>query len=135
MNHTHYRVMAVFVLASLACTLLFNLQVRPEPEYQIHRSIPTPEAESLTATVNVSPVDGKLDANAWIEAGWRISNELAPNPLDLDCTLYRIPGTHPQQWLGRCWGNIEAILALPQDVLSIVVQNPRGEIVRLYSIP
>jgi len=37
--------------------------------------------------------------------------------------------------VGRCWGNIEALLALPHEVLAIVVQNPRGDVVRLYSTP
>jgi len=127
-------IVILLILAMAGCKSQENAQ-EANPPYPLHRPTLTPEAAPLTATVNASPEDGRLELSAWEKAGWQVSDDLASYPLDLDCTLYRIPGTHPQQWVGRCWGNIEALLALPHEVLAIVVQNPRGDVVRLYSTP
>jgi hypothetical protein len=78
----------------------------------------------LIVTVNV-PGDVRGD---W--SGWTISEQFAPEFLVTNCTLYRLPDTSPQQWVGMCRMSIQEVFALPwteSDIMA-VVENLDGYI-------
>jgi len=85
----------------------------------------------LTVTVNV--IDDPHFHGHW--PGWTINEEFAPEFLEPNCSLYYIPGTIPQQWIGMCRMTIQEVFALPwydSDIFA-VVENQDGHIVMYQS--
>jgi hypothetical protein len=87
---------------------------------------------TLTVTVNVTDdLDSQGD---W--SGWTISEEIAPDFLEPNCSLYRIPGTAPQQWIGMCRMTIREVFALPwydSDIFA-VVEDQDGNLAMYQSL-
>lgn len=85
----------------------------------------------LTVTINLA--DDPHLHGAW--PGWTISDEIAPDFLEPNCTLYRIPGTIPQQWIGMCQMTLQEVFTLPwydSDIIA-VVENQDGHIAMYQS--
>ena len=102
----------------------------PIPGYPIPTAtlIPGP----LIVTVNLTD-DPHLHGD-W--SGWTIGKEFAPDILEPNCTLYRIPGTIPQQWIGMCQMNIREVFTLPWydcDIFA-VVEDQDGNLAMYQSL-
>jgi len=85
----------------------------------------------LTVTVNVT--DDPRGHGDW--SGWTIREDYAPRILEPNCTLYRIPGTVPQQWIGMCRMTMQEIFGLPWTDSNIfaVVEDQDGHLVMYQS--
>ena len=85
----------------------------------------------LTVTVNVT-VDPHSRGD-W--SGWTIREDYAPRILEPNCTLYRIPSTVPQQWIGMCRMTMQEIFGLPWTDSNIfaVVEDQDGHLVMYQS--
>ena len=121
----------LFILLAVLLTACGTVAT-PTPDYPIPGDPlpPTPTPAILTVTVNVV---GEL-LGEW--PGWEISKQFAPDVL-ADCTLYRIPETSPQQWMGKCQMAFRGILQLPwfdSDIVA-VVRDADGFIVGVYQSP
>jgi len=86
----------------------------------------------LTVTVNVT--DDPHSHGDW--SGWTISDEFAPDILEPNCTLYRIPDTIPQQWTGMCRMTMQEIFDFPWTASDIfaVVEDQDGNLAMYQSL-
>jgi len=86
----------------------------------------------LTVTINVTD-DPHLHGD-W--SGWTISEEIAPDLLEPNCTLYLIPGTDPQQWIGMCRMTVQEVFALPwyDSNIMAVLEDQDGHIAMYLSL-
>jgi hypothetical protein len=85
----------------------------------------------LIVTVNVT--EDPHSQGDW--SGWTIREEFAPDFLEPNCTLYRIPGTIPQQWIGMCRMTMQEIFSLPWTTSDIfaVVEDQDGNLAMYQS--
>ena len=85
----------------------------------------------LIVTVNIT--DDPRGHGDW--SGWTIREEFAPDILEPNCTLYRIPGTVHQQWIGMCRMTMQEIFGLPWTDSNIfaVVEDQDGHLVMYQS--
>ncbi len=86
----------------------------------------------LIVTVNVT--EDPHSHGDW--SGWTISEAFAPDFLEPNCTLYRIPGTVPQQWIGMCRMTMQEIFGLPWTASDIfaVVEDQDGNLALYQSL-
>ena len=112
------------LLVGLAVMLVACAGAPQDVDYPIPGINPRPTATlamrgPLTVTVNVT--DDPHSRGDW--SGWTISDEFAPEILEPNCTLYRIPDTIPQQWIGMCRMTMQEIFGLPwtaSDIFAVV---------------
>ena len=131
MKHKH-----VILWVGLAVLLAACAGTPPDVDYPIPGINSRPTATlmpgPLIVTVNVTD-DPHLHGD-W--SGWTISEEIAPVFLEPNCTLYRIPSTVPQQWIGMCRMTIREVFALPwydNDIFA-VVEDQDGHIAMYQSL-
>ena len=124
----------ILLIIGLAILLAACVGTPPAVHYPIpgldHRPTPTLIPGILIVTVNVA---GDVRGD-W--PGWTISHEYAPDFLESNCTLYRLPGTSPQQWVGMCRMKIQEVFALPwyeSDIVA-VVEDLEG-FIQVYQSP
>ena len=101
----------------------------PTPTLALRASgVPGP----LSVTINIT--DDPRGHGDW--SGWTICEEYAHRILEPNCTLYRIPNTVPQQWVGMCRMTIQEVFALPwhdSDIVA-VVEDLEG-FIQVYQSP
>ncbi len=85
----------------------------------------------LIVTVNVKGgLNGRWD-------NWKISDQAAPDTPTVDCTLYRIPNTSPQQWTGACEMGYLGLMGLPwaeDSIMAVVEDSATGSTVIYNSV-
>ena len=118
MKHKH-----VILWVGLAVLLAACAGAPQDVDYPIPGIHPHPTATlmpgPLTVTVNVT--DDPHSQGDWSE--WTISEEFTPDILEPNCTLYLIPGTDSQQWIGMCRMTMQEIFGLPwtaSDIFAVV---------------
>ena len=124
------------LLVGLAVLLAACAGAPQDVDYPIPGINPRPTATlamrgPLTVTVNVT--EDPYSQGDW--SGWTIREEFAPDILEPNCTLYRIPGTVHQQWIGMCRMTMQEIFGLPWTDSNIfaVVEDQDGHLVMYQS--
>ena len=122
------------LIIGLTILLAACASVPTDEDYPIPGLDPRPTATLipgiLIVTVNVA---GDVRGD-W--PGWTISEQSAPKFLESNCTLYRLPDTSPQQWVGMCRMKFQEVFALPwyeSDIVA-VVENLEG-FIQVYQSP
>ena len=131
MKHQH-----VILWVGLAVLLAACAGAPQDVDYPIPGINPRPTATLITGplTVTVNLTDDPHRHGDW--SGWTISEEFAPRILEPNCTLYRIPDTIPQQWVGMCRMSIQEVFALPwydSDIFA-VVEDQDGNLAMYQSL-
>ena len=113
----------IILLMGLAVLLAACAGAPQDVEYPIPVINPQPTATLIPGPLNVTVniTDDPHRHGDW--SGWTISEEYAPRILEPNCTLYRIPGTVPQQWVGLCQMTIQEVFAMPwsdSDIMAVL---------------
>ena len=112
-----------FLLLVLALLLAACVSAPTDDDYPIPGLDPRPTATLIPGTliVTVNVAGDPRPQGDW--SGWTISEQLIPEFLETNCTLYRLPDTAPQQWVGMCRMGIQEVFALPwttSDIMAVV---------------
>ena len=125
----------VILWVGLAVLLTACASAPPDVDYPIPGdTIPTATLMPGPLIVTVNVTDDPYSQGDW--SGWTISEEFTPDILEPNCTLYLIPGTDPQQWIGMCRMTIREVFALPwydSDIFA-VVEDQDGHIAMYQSL-
>ena len=132
MKHKHVILWIVLAVLLTACASAPQDVDYPIPGINSRPTATLAMRGTLTVTVNVT--EDPHSQGDW--SGWTISEEFAPDFLEPNCTLYLIPGTDPQQWIGMCRMTIREVFALPwydSDIFA-VVEDQDGNLAMYQSL-